>query len=341
MSVYRHPSKAGAWIIKISHGRKEKATYLTFIGDEDAARTYEKEVLGLKDINDPLFGDYLPEFRQAYKNRSATTSYDSLLISLAHLGKFFGAYKIRHIKPALVEQYKAARLTDGVKKRTINVELSAMSAYFRWVNESKGAAFSLPKLFTRKETTPPLPQVLTPREMGMVLDHLDGDVRLIVELMGLCGLRRNEALNLTADDIDLDGNTIRVLGKGGKWRQAPVAAGWMIDSLAERCRERPTGPLFPSPHDASRPRKDIRKPLRRAAAEAGITKEIRPHLFRHSFGAALVNSGTDIRIIQELLGHSELTTTMLYTQVAGAPKRAAITGLAAMVAKLQAPETKG
>ena len=321
-------------MIKISHGAKGKPEYIPFCGSRDEALMHEKEIRGLTDTSDPGFADHLPEFRLMYANRSSPRSVESLGYSFQHLQAFLGHCKLRHLTPMLIEQYKQHRLAAGVKKRTVNVELSALSAYITWVNEAKGCKFHKPKLFTRKETKPPLPQVLTVGEIVVIMEHLDGDMRLIVELMALAGLRRNEVLNLTAADVDVRAGVIRIHGKGGRYRMAPLGEGtWK--KINELCRWRPDGPLFPSPQDMTRPRKDIRKAIQQAARAAGNTKHVTPHLFRHSFGAALVNNGADIRIIQELLGHSELTTTQLYTQVAGNVKRAAVAGLAATVAKEQ------
>ena len=87
--------------------------------------------------------------------------------------------------------------------------------------------------------------------------------------------------------------------------------------------------------------RDIRKPIREAARAAGVTKHITPHLFRHSFATALLNGGIDIRIIQQLLGHSELATTQIYTQVADASMRIATEHLVAMVAKAIPLEPQG
>lgn len=324
MGVYKHPSKPGFWMIRISRGRQGKAEYIPWSGDRDSALRFERELRGEADRSDPDFADFLPDFLLQYRNRCRPKTVESIKYSLAHLEKFFGSYKLRQITAVLVERYKAVRLKDGVKKRTINIELSALSSYLRWVNTNRGTSFHLPKLFTRRETKAALPRVLTPTETAALVEQLVGDLRVIVELMAWCGLRRNEALGLTAAEVDPAGAAVTVSGKGGKWRRVPVVYPGLLARLAELCRQRPTGPLFPSPVDPGEPRKDIRKPLRTAAKAAGITKEVRPHLLRHSFGAAMVNNGADIRIIQELLGHSELTTTQLYTQVADLAGRLAM-----------------
>lgn len=335
MSVYAHPTKPGWQMIKISRGRKGKAEYFPCHGTREEAMAYERDLRGLVEYDDAGFDDLLPHFLVAYKNRSSAKTVESMQYSLRHLTAFFGAYKLRHIQPALVEQYKAKRLADGVTKRTITVELSALSSYIKWCNHEHGTQFHLPRLFTKKETRPALPRVLSTEEIAALLSHLEGDIRTITALMAVCGLRRNEVLHLKTDDVDLASGDIIVLGKGEKWRKTPVVIPELLEELARLVRERGRGRLlFPSPKNQSRPRVDIRKPLHRAARLAGIDKHVHPHLFRHSCGAALVNSGADIRVIQEIFGHAELKTTQLYTQVVTTTKRRAMTGLSAMVANV-------
>ncbi|MEK6200841.1 MAG: tyrosine-type recombinase/integrase [Desulfobulbaceae bacterium] len=121
---------------------------------------------------------------------------------------------------------------------------------------------------------------------------------------------------------------------------APVEATGIMVRLEQLCEERPTGPLFISPR-TGRAWVDIRKQIGNAATKAGITKHVTPHLFRHSFATALLNGGSDIRVIQELLGHSELATTQGYTQVADTIKRAEMSKLVANVANLQSLSGKG
>lgn len=331
MSVYAHPTKPGWQMIKISHGRKGKPEYIPFHGGKEEALVFERELRGIVDRSDPGFDDLFPEFMVSYRNKNRTNSIISLEYSFKHLRSFFGGFKLRQITPSLVEQYKAMRIVDGVKKRTITVELSALSSYLKWVNEQYGKSYPRPKLFSRKETKPAIPQVLTLAEMAAIFRALDGDVRLAVQLMALCGLRRNEALGLTAKLVDLTGQALRLEGKGGKWRTVPISSPAILNGLADLCAQRPTGPLFVSSRTGEA-RKDIRKQIQRAAKVAGITKHVHPHLFRHSFATALLNGGSDLRTIQELLGHSELSTTQMYTHVADTMKRTATDGLVAMVA---------
>jgi hypothetical protein len=189
MSVYNHPSKPGWQMIKIFHGRKGKPEYIPFKGPREEALIFERELRGLVDRSDPGFDDLVPEWLLAYKNKSRPRTVESVNYSLKHLRDFFGGYKLRQITPTLVEQYKAKRLDDGVKKRTITVELSSLSAYLQWVNDHYGKQYLRPKLFSRKECRPDMPQVLTVSEMVAIFRKLDGDVKTAVQLMALCGLR--------------------------------------------------------------------------------------------------------------------------------------------------------
>lgn len=340
MSVYKHPSKKGWQMIKISRGRGKKAKYIPYNGSREEAKIFENEIRGLADRSDPMFRDHLPEFKIAYRNRSSKGGMMTLENSFSHLEPFFGGFLMRHITPLVIEQYKAKRLEDGVKKRTINIELSGLSAYITWINETFGTDFRKPKRFSKRETQAPLPNPLSLEEIAGILENLQGDLRTMVSLMSLCGLRRNEVFYLEAQQVNLHQRTLTIFGKGGKYRNVPYSE-LLQPALKEACEQRPEGVLFPSPRRGrdpvtrelvERPWTDIRKPINKAAKAAGITRRINPHLFRHSFATALLNGGEDIRIIQELLGHSELATTMIYTQVADKTKRAATDGLAAKMA---------
>ena len=327
-------------MIKISHGRAGKAEYLPFNGSREEALMLEAEIRGTVNRDDPGFSDLLPEFKVAYYNRASKRGREVLDNSMRHLLEFFGQYRMRHILPSLVEQYKAIRLAAGVKKRTINIELSGLSAYITWLNETTRSNYPRPRRFGKRETRPPMTRPLGVDEMVRIIGHLQGDVRTMVELMAFCGLRRNEVFGLRAIDYDHASQTLTVQGKGDSWRRVPVSAPELAMKLSEASqRGHESGLLFPSPR-TGRQYKDIKKSIFAAAAAAGIEKRVHPHLFRHSFATALLNGGADIRIIQELLGHSELATTQIYTHVADLSKRQATDILAAHLATVATGEAE-
>ncbi len=318
-------------MIKISHGRKGKAEYIPFHGTREEALIFERDLRGLTDRSDPGFLDHLPDFLIAYRNRVRPNTYRSMMASLKHLEPFFGGLKMRHITPAMIEQYKAHRLGNGVKKRTINIELSALSSYITWLNSALGTKYEKPRPFSPRETRAPSPVVLTPDELAALISQLTGQVRTIVSLMAMCGLRQDEVFSLTVGQVDIDGRLLRIYGKGGKWRATPLPEP-LIDDMLARCDGRAADALVFTSARTGGKVTDIRKSLRRAADMAGISKHVTPHLLRHSFATALVNSGENLRIIQEILGHADIQTTQVYTHIAAQSKRAAVDKLVAMVA---------
>ncbi|EKD40758.1 MAG: hypothetical protein ACD_74C00191G0001, partial [uncultured bacterium] len=234
MSVYKHPNRQGCWMIKISHGRKAPAEYISYDGDEDGARSFERQLRGQVNVLDPGFSDNLPEFRIAYRNKNSKSGSRSLENSLRHLQEFFGGYKMHQMVPGLIELYKAKRLSTvivsktGIRrqitKRTINIELSALSAYITWMNGRWGSTYPRPKRFGKRETKPPMMHVLAVSEIVAILENLSGDLRAMVSLMAMCGMRKNEVFNLSARHIDLVSSSVLVLGKGSKWRRVPVSS---------------------------------------------------------------------------------------------------------------------
>lgn len=151
--------------------------------------------------------------------------------------------------------------------------------------------------------------------------------------MAYNGLRRNEAFNLQAQDVDLAGGNITIRGKGNKWRVVPVVAPELLKQLKLAKEKVQIGCLLPN-EETGNPYHDIRKPIRRAAKQAGITKHINPHLFRHSFGTALVGAQVNLRVIQGLLGHSEIATTQIYTHLNTAMLKDGANAMAQLVANV-------
>jgi integrase/recombinase XerC len=138
----------------------------------------------------------------------------------------------------------------------------------------------------------------------------------ILELLYASGLRVSELAGLDLDDVDRGERTVRVLGKGSKERIVPYggAASRALESwLGDRGEAR--GPLFTNARGGRLTVRSVHTIVRRSARAAGITRRVSPHTLRHTFATHLLEGGADLRAIQELLGHSRLSTTQRYTHV--------------------------
>jgi integrase/recombinase XerD len=183
------------------------------------------------------------------------------------------------------------------------------------------------------DTKPPklgsrLPKAITIEQMGAVLAATDGDEpqrlrdKALLELLYATGARISEAVALNVDDV-VDGEVVRLLGKGGKQRIVPVGsfARAAIDAYLVRARPvfsvrgTSTPALFLGTRGQRVSRQNAWLIIRAAAERAELGFEISPHTFRHSFATHLLQGGADVRVVQELLGHSSVATTQIYTLV--------------------------
>jgi integrase/recombinase XerD len=143
--------------------------------------------------------------------------------------------------------------------------------------------------------------------------------------MYACGLRVTELISLTLEQVNLRQGVLRVMGKGSKERLVPMgeeAIVWveryMRDARSELLGGRPSDVLFPSQRGEQMTRQTFWHRIKHQAKVAGIGKALSPHTLRHAFATHLLNHGADLRVVQMLLGHSDLSTTQIYTHVARA-----------------------
>jgi integrase/recombinase XerD len=174
-----------------------------------------------------------------------------------------------------------------------------------------------------------LPKALSVDEVSRILaappDPSVLDIRdtALLEFLYGTGARISEAVGLDVDDLDLDARVVLLRGKGNKERIVPVGSYAREAVSAYLVRGRPdlvrrgrgSAGLFLNARGSRLSRQSAWTVLRRAAARAGITKEISPHTMRHSFATHLLDGGADVRVVQELLGHASVTTTQVYTLV--------------------------
>ncbi|WP_207063653.1 site-specific tyrosine recombinase XerD [Motiliproteus sp. SC1-56] len=175
----------------------------------------------------------------------------------------------------------------------------------------------------------PLPKVLTEEEVERLLEAPDPQDpigfrdRVMLELLYACGLRVSELVGLQLPELNLRQGLVRVTGKGGKERLVPLgeeAHGWLMHYLRQGrallLGDPASEVLFPSQRGAQMTRQTFWYRIKHYAQLAGITKPLSPHTLRHAFATHLLNHGADLRVVQLLLGHSDLSTTQIYTHIA-------------------------
>jgi len=172
-----------------------------------------------------------------------------------------------------------------------------------------------------------LPEVLTIEEVERLLEFTPHDNftfrnRTILELLYSTGLRISELINLKLENIDLESSYIKVMGKGSKERIVPLndfateyLAKYVHEIRPQMIKKNDSDFLFLNNHGKGLTRQAVFKMIKKRGEEALINKEISPHTLRHSFATHLLQNGADIRFIQELLGHSDLSTTEIYTHI--------------------------
>ncbi|GGH88260.1 site-specific tyrosine recombinase XerD [Pseudomonas fluvialis] len=223
------------------------------------------------------------------------------------------------------------RLQQGYQARSTARLLSALRTFYRYllrerlIDEDPTLQVELPQLGK------PLPKSLSEAEVEALLaapdiaEPLGLRDRAMLEVLYACGLRVSELVALSLEQINLRQGVLRVLGKGSKERLVPLgeeALIWLQRYQAEArgllLAGRPSSVLFPSQRGEQMTRQTFWHRIKLHARHAGILKPLSPHTLRHAFATHLLNHGADLRVVQLLLGHSDLSTTQIYTHVAKA-----------------------
>jgi integrase/recombinase XerC len=236
---------------------------------------------------------------------------------------------------ALVRGFAAAEHAGGIAPRSIQRRLSAVRSFFEYLLR-EGAATRNPALDVRApKTKKRLPATLDADQMARLLDFrvddsLSARDKAIMELFYSSGLRLSELVGLDLGCIDLKDRTVRVLGKGNKTRIVPMGRHaiealkmWLVQRtewmrVSEPLPGQPPGQLHPLfIGRAGRPLSVRAVQLRvdTWARRQGLSMHVHPHMFRHSFATHLLESSGDLRGVQELLGHADISTTQVYTHL--------------------------
>ncbi|NVK24305.1 MAG: site-specific tyrosine recombinase XerD [Gammaproteobacteria bacterium] len=227
-----------------------------------------------------------------------------------------------------VESFIAKRIDSGISQRSNARCISAIKRFFKYLlanktrNDNPTVLTQAPKLGTS------IPKVLSQSDVELLLSVQDLDQpiefrdRTMLELLYATGLRVTELVSLKLNNISLTQNLVRVVGKGQKERLVPmgeVSADWLkqyISQVRPMLLTTESDVLFPSKRGSQMTRQTFWHRIKRYAQIAGINVHLSPHTVRHAFATHLLNNGADLRVVQMLLGHSDLSTTQIYTHVA-------------------------
>jgi integrase/recombinase XerD len=278
---------------------------------------------------DPLVERYLSELR--VEGGLATNTLEAYRRDLTKLQLYLrkqGRRMDAAISPQIAVGFLSALKQEGLAAASIARAMSALRGWFRFLtrehivetNPLGGLAKTrrpvrLPKTLTMQEVT----ALLTLPLRSTAEDHRD---RAMLELLYASGLRISELIGLSLSQLDLSLGSLRVLGKGSKERIVPMgqAARNAVNDYVEQSRPlllkgRSARAVFVSRRGTALTRQGCWKLVRQRARRAGIAKAISPHMLRHSFATHLLEGGADLRAVQAMLGHADIATTQIYTQV--------------------------
>lgn len=269
---------------------------------------------------------------------------------LADLRQLAGWSAQQELSPAEISvkdlrRYVAWLSSQGAAPSTVARKLAAARALFRSLREHGAIPHNPAELVSTPRRPSRLPRVLKISEIERMLDRvplrtapglpsaLSLRDRALLELAYACGLRAEELVRLDLEDVEHDDEQLRVHGKGAKTRLLPVGevAMAVLGLYLERARpeliRRGGAPgcaaLFLTRSGRRMSTSDVRRRVHRWGAQAGVAGGVRPHALRHSFATHLLDGGADLRTIQELLGHSSISTTQVYTKVESGRLRSA------------------
>lgn len=215
--------------------------------------------------------------------------------------------------------------TENLSPTSVNRLISAMRGFYKFLQFDRHITKSPAEDLQSQQTTAYLPKFLNQDEIDKLLavPDVSGEIglrdRAILETMYACGLRVSEVCSLQISDIELDAGILTCKGKGNKTRKVPMgksAVEWLKSYLAKRRKKESieNQTLFVSVYGRSVSRQDIFNLVKEYGTKIG-RDDISPHTLRHSFATHLVQNSADIRSVQQMLGHADISTTQIYTHI--------------------------
>jgi integrase/recombinase XerD len=217
----------------------------------------------------------------------------------------------------------------GIKPSSLARSLSSIRGFYQYMVRENHIEVNPAALIESPKQGRPIPKSLTESDVEALLaaPNVATDLglrdRAMLELLYACGLRVSELVELDMSQLNLSAGVVKVFGKGSKERLVPIgeiAQNWLQKYIKQArpqlLKAAASGVLFPSNRGQHMTRQTFWHRIKQHGITAGIQKPLSPHVIRHAFATHLLNHGADLRVIQMLLGHSDLSTTQIYTHVA-------------------------
>lgn len=244
--------------------------------------------------------------------------------------QFLDGTDVRSIDQTQLSDYLALRVKGGISATTNARIQSSLKRFYRYLLQENHINDNPAAQLTRPQQGRRLPKSLSTQDIEALLAAPDTTTvlglrdRTMLELLYATGLRVTELISIRLHDYDLNAGVLKILGKGNKERILPMgehALDWLTSYLATReqlLQRSPCDKLFLSKRGQGMTRQTFWYAIKRHAQSADITAPLSPHTLRHAFATHLLNHGADLRIVQLLLGHSNVSTTQIYTHIANA-----------------------
>ena len=276
----------------------------------------------IDEIKDTYINKYIDYLK--YERKLSNNTYKSYYYDLYHFEMF---NKNKNLLSLNADNIRDFLYQDGITSRTRAHYLTVINSFYNYLIDSKYIAkrptesIKLPKLEKK------LPEYLTIEEVDKILNirptkPIDYRNIAMLETIYACGLRVSELCELKISNIDFDECIIRVYGKGNKERIVPINDSainalkiYINEYRSFLLRDKISEYVFINNMGTKISRQSFFKILKKVCNDNGIKKSVSPHTLRHSFATHLLNNGADLRVIQELLGHSNLTTTQIYSHL--------------------------
>ncbi len=276
-----------------------------------------------------VFNRYI-NYLEAERNASPYTvrNYTADLMGFFDFVRTYGISSLKAVDRLTVRDYLAHLMKKGFVKASIARKLSATRSFYRYllqeglIETSPVATTSSPKLDKR------LPSFLTLEEIRRLLETPDPSTpqgqrdRTLLELLYAAGLRVSELVQLNLEQVDLDARELRVWGKGAKERivlmgkpAAEALATYVGEGRVKLLGGKRNTALLVNRYGGRLNERRVQIILGKYARAAGIDKRVHPHMLRHTFATHMLDGGADLRVVQELLGHANLSSTQIYTHV--------------------------